>query len=157
MSMIFLNKIRYIIALKFEHQLWLMYFFTASFLVWLMLRFTSMKTLSTMMGQSLENRQACSLATQGQIEVASKMGTLMQRIANNTPWASQCMSQALCVKWLLNRYKIPSVFYLGALVESPNKTMKAHAWIDVQEQTIIGAPQHKNYDVVGTFITFNFN
>ena len=157
MNIKFLNKIRYAFNLKFEQQVWVVYFFAASFFVWLTLRFTTMQTLANMMGESLENRQACSLADKNQVKTASIMGSLMQKVARNVPWGSQCMAQALCVKWLLNRYKIPSVFYLGALIESPNQTMKAHAWIDVKQQTIIGAPQHKNYHIVGTFITFSFN
>jgi len=151
-----INKIKYVLSLKLEHQIWLVYFFIASFLAWLALRFTSMQRLTAMMGTSLENREASSLANLNQIKLASKMGQLMQRVASNVPWGSQCLAQALCVKWLLNRYKIPSAFYLGALFES-KKTMKAHAWINVKDQTIIGAPQHNSYRVVGTFITFNFD
>jgi len=95
------------------------------------------------------------LASKEQVVSAVEMGKFMSMVANNTPWKCQCLSQALCVKWLLNRYKIPSVFYFGsALEKKDNKThMKAHAWIDVGSKTVIGGPQHQHYKVVATFTT----
>jgi len=61
------------------------------------------------------------------------------------------------VQWLLNRSKIPSVFYLGAYIRSDNQGMKAHAWISVGRYVVIGAPEHRKYKPVATFTSPSFS
>jgi len=85
----------------------------------------------------------------------------MESVSRNVPWECKCLSEAICVKWLLNRYQIPAVFYLGARIhskeedseEQDKESLKAHAWINVGPCTVIGAPAHRNYQVVATFVT----
>ena len=68
-------------------------------------------------------------------------------------------------KVVIKRYQITSSFHLGAqlkpliALETDNasqdstKRFKAHAWITVNEQTIIGGPQDKDYNVVASFVS----
>ena len=79
----------------------------------------------------------------------------MHSVSKNVPWESKCLNDALCVKWLLNRYKIPAVFYLSAKINNEgsnlNSPMQAHAWVSVGPYTVTGAPKHLDFQVVATF------
>lgn len=113
--------------------------------------------------QYLSNRQVSVLALKGQINKARCIGKLMESVSRNVPWECKCLAEAICVKWLLNRYQIPAVFYLGARINAaPNsntndsatsENLQAHAWINVGQCTVIGAPTHRCYQVVATFVT----
>ncbi len=110
------------------------------------------------MGSYLENRQVVVIANDAQRIKASRIGRLMKTVSKNVPWECKCLSEALCVKWLLNYYKIPSVFYLGARLDKEDKNgMKAHAWVTVGPQIVIGGPGHKDYHVVATFTSPQLN
>ena len=109
------------------------------------------------MGDHLENRQLSVLVPPEQMRKAWDIGRLMSSVGKNVPWECKCLSEALCVKWLLNHYQIPSVFYLGAMLDpEAEKGMKAHAWVTVGHYVVIGGPVHRDYQVVATFITSGF-
>lgn len=149
------NKIGFVIQIPFEEKFWLAACFLGSIISWFVIRLISMKRLASAMGYYIENREICMLATTAQIEKAQRIGYLMEKISLNVPWESKCLSEALCVKWLLNRLRIPSVFYLGALIEKNDQQdkMKAHAWVNVAAITIIGSETHTNYIPIASFIT----
>lgn len=142
------------IDLPSERKFWLVVCFIGSLLAWFAIRLISMRKLASFMGSYLENRQVVVIANDSQRIKASGIGRLMKTVSKNVPWECQCLSEALCVKWLLNYYKIPSVFYLGARLDSEDKNgMKAHAWVTVGPSSVIGGPGHKYYHVVATFTT----
>lgn len=150
MSMNKWETTKYIFFLPFEKKLWLVVFTFGSLLTWVAIKMISMNRLASIMGYHIDNRSVCMLATDLQVKKAVEMGKLMSMVGNNTPWDCKCLCQALCVKWLLNRYSIPSVFYLGAKLGGG---LRAHAWVDVGQRTVTGAPQHREYQVVAAFTT----
>lgn len=156
--MTFTEKIQHIIQLSWERKMWLVVFSLGSLLCWFAIRLASSRKLAGNMGhQYLQNRMLCVLTHEEQAATASRMGKLMHSVSNNVPWESKCLTEALCVKWLLNRYKIPAVFYLGARINSDNEHesdhMQAHAWLSVGPYVVSGAPEHLNYQVVATFVS----
>jgi len=141
-------------------------FLIGSLLSWFAIRISSSRNLAKTMGdQYLQNRTLCVLATEEQALTASRMGKLMHSVSKNVPWESKCLTDALCVKWLLNRYRIPAVFYLGAKIDSTGdstddsanhsgnskNSMQAHAWVSVGPYVVTGAPEHLDFQVVATF------
>lgn len=134
-------------------------FLIGSLLSWFAIRISSSRNLARTMGdQYLQNRTLCVLATEEQALTASRMGKLMHSVSKNVPWESKCLTDALCVKWLLNRYRIPAVFYLGAKIDnstedtgSSKNSMQAHAWVSVGPYVVTGAPEHLDFQVVATF------
>jgi len=151
-SMSLTEKIKYVYDLPIVQKLWLVSFMGGSLIAWFVIRFVSMKALSSHLGHHLGNRTVCIPTESENIQLAIRMGQLMSMVGNNTPWECKCLSEALCVSWLLNLYRIPSVFYLGAaIVPQDERMMKAHAWIDVGDRTIIGGKQKIKYGVVATF------
>ncbi|MEQ9209715.1 MAG: lasso peptide biosynthesis B2 protein, partial [Pseudomonadales bacterium] len=98
----------------------------------------------------------CVLVNDEQAAMASRMGKLMYSVSKNVPWESKCLTDALCVKWLLDRYKIPAVFYLGARINNDKtslEAMQAHAWLSVGPFVVTGAPEHLDFQVVATFVS----
>ena len=155
----FMQRFCYLWKLSGEKKLWAVYFLLSLFIIWVSLRFISMPRLAKRMGDHLQNRTASTLADVSQVNKSLEMGKLISMVAKYTPWSSSCLAQALSIKVLLNYYKIPSILYLGAYLHSTQeqleKTMKAHAWVDVKNHTVIGAPQHLKYSVIGSFATLN--
>jgi len=72
--------------------------------------------------------------------------------ANNTPWKSVCLPQAVAGQWMLKRRRIAATLYLG-VAKNENKTEKlaAHAWLRCGDVILTGAPGHRQFTVVATF------
>ena len=155
------KKIYLIRQLNRQQKCWLFYFVLSSLVTRFALSFVAIRKLAKPMGVAIGNKELSTLATSGQIKMASEMGALMARVANNIPWQCTCLAQALCVKRLLNFYKVPSVLYIGALIsageDNKHNQLKAHAWIDVQSKTVIGGPQHLKYQVIAAFMSLSFD
>ena len=154
--MTFKEKITFALALPFEQKLWLLSFFLGSLICWFAVRMIPARKLAAKMGdQYLQHRQLSVITSEQQANSASKMGKLMASVSKNVPWESKCLTEALCVKWLLNRYQIPAVFYLGARLEPDTNTekMAAHAWLSVGPYVVTGAPAHLDFNVVATFVS----
>ena len=113
-----------------------------------------MKRLARLMGAHLENRQLSVIVNEAQLKKAHEIGGVMRAVSRHVPWPSKCLTEALCVKWLLNRYHIPSVMYLGARINPEDQNgMQAHAWIKVGRFAVVGGEGHKSYTVVASFTT----
>ena len=152
------QKASYIIQLPLEEKAWLIAFFIGSLISRIAILALPMNKLTRFMGHHLENRMVCIPASQKNTLTAIKMGRLMNMVSNNVPWKCACLSEALCLKWLLNRYRIPYVLYLGATLTSTSATsIKAHAWVDVGEQTIIDNYDDIDYRVTATFTSMKLN
>ncbi|WP_404787085.1 lasso peptide biosynthesis B2 protein [Altericista sp. CCNU0014] len=54
-----------------------------------------------------------------------------------TPGGAKCLTRALTVKVLLDRWNCPSDFKIGVIKNSADR-LEAHAWIEMQGQVIIG-------------------
>ena len=146
------NACKKIVLLTTQEKVWLLVFLIGSLVISLALRFISVQRILGFLGHPLENRTLMMLATKQQRALSVDMARVMGQVANNVPWPCECLVQAICVKWLLNRNNIPSVLYFGVRIDDP-KSLKAHAWIDVQQDTVIGGPQHQSYKVISTFIS----
>ena len=152
--MTFKEKIVFVWRLPLKRKMWLAGALLGSIISLLIIYILPSRYIKHFLGHSLSNRQFFVLVTQEQRLVARQIASLVKTVAHKVPWPCECLAQALCVKWLLNRYNIPSVMHLGARFEEQDSTvMKAHAWVNVGAYTVIGGPQHRQYKVVATFTT----
>jgi len=85
--------------------------------------------------------------------------------ANNMPWNTVCLPQAIAAKWMCKRRNIHSVMYLGvakkADTASPEHALhamfnqqtsiSAHAWLKVDDTIITGRVGHKKFTVLKKF------
>jgi len=142
------------LALPAEQKVWLLVFVCGSFVALVAIRLVPTRWIVPLMGSPLENRRVSVIATEEQWRKAWRMGNLMHAVGARLVPKSRCLIEALCVKWLLNRYRIPAVFHLGArLDKNAEKGMRAHAWMRVGPVAVIGGPSEREYPIVATFTT----
>jgi hypothetical protein len=79
---------------------------------------------------------------------ADQIGKAVSRAASHTPWQSACLVQSLAVQKMLQRRRIPGVFYLGIFKEDE---MKAHAWSQCDGIILTGKQGHEKFTVVSVF------
>jgi hypothetical protein len=74
------------------------------------------------------------------------------RAANNTPWESACLVQALSAHRMLLKRDIPGIFYLGVMKDNVEDCqIKAHAWTEVGERIITGKAGYEKYNVIAVY------
>lgn len=148
------KNLRSALALPLERKAWLLAFLLGMPLAWIGVRVLPMRRLLPLVGAPLENRRVSVLATRTQWRKARSMGKLMHAMGERMLPSSRCLVEALCVKWMLNRYDIPAVFYLGARLDKEKKEgMRAHAWVRVGPVAVVGGPSEREYPIVATFTT----
>jgi len=87
-----------------------------------------------------------------QISTAQVIGEAVRTAANNTPWESACLVQALTAQRILRRKGIGGVFHLGARMDDTNdQQIHAHAWLVCDSHIITGDVGHEEYKVLTTF------
>lgn len=58
-----------------------------------------------------------------------QMREALERALRYTPWDNSCLVQAVAVKKMLDRRRIPCTLYLGVAKDAKNgQDLKAHAW-----------------------------
>ena len=76
----------------------------------------------------------------GQVSRAKAVSKAVVLAANNTPWESACLVQALTAQRMLQRRGIPGVFYLGVHRDNTKVgNMRAHAWLLCGDLVVTGA------------------
>ncbi|MEN9576600.1 MAG: hypothetical protein RL514_4455 [Verrucomicrobiota bacterium] len=140
-----------------EKHLWVLAFTLGSLLAWVAIRTCRMKRLGQFLGEHQKTTSLSVLATQAQVAKAWAIGQVMAAVGRNVPWECKCLAEALCVKWMLDRYRIPSVTFLGAyLAPEDAKGMKAHAWLAVERKIVIGGRLSPAYQVTAVFAQTKF-
>lgn len=134
-----------------EKQAWVAVLTAGSLIAWFAIRLFKMKRFAVFFGEYQENRTACVLATTEQRDKAWQIGRIMEIVTKNVPWECKCLAEALCVKWVLDRYHIPSATYLGACLDE-KEGMKAHAWLSVSDYIVIGGSGHEDYQVTSVLL-----
>jgi hypothetical protein len=77
--------------------------------------------------------------TDAQRTLSAEIAKAIRMAANNTPWESACLVQALTAQRMLRRRGIPGVFYLGVMRNrDADEKMKAHAWSKCGDLVLTG-------------------
>ncbi len=147
------QKLHYFLTLPFERKLWFCFSIFSSFGIWVLIRFFKAKHLHIFMGHHAGNIMLCNLSSKQQTLKAWRIARIVEAVCRGVPWECKCLTEAICTNMILSFYRIPSIFYLGSMIDkhSPN-SMKAHAWLTVGEHCIIGGKVADNgYIVTATF------
>ena len=64
--------------------------------------------------------------------------------ANNVPWRSDCLPQAIAARILLKRQGYASIIHLGVEKSSPDAVV-GHAWLSCGETVVTGGEQAGRY------------
>jgi len=68
---------------------------------------------------------------------AARVGRAVERVASVLPWKPVCLPQAVAVRFMLHRRRIPCRCHLGVVQSSP---ALAHAWVTVAGSVVQGGP-----------------
>jgi len=106
--------------------------------------------LAKSLGQHM--RESAQEAASTEVALAMLVGRAVQSAANNTPWQSVCLPQAVTGQWMLKRRNISATLYLGVMkAEHKPEQLAAHAWLRCGSRILTGAAGHRQYTVVSTF------
>lgn len=89
-----------------------------------------------------------------QLITAINTGKAVRAAANNTPWKSACLMQALTAQRMLAKRKIPGLFFIGARLDKEAKEkqrLKAHAWLQCSHHIITGDTGHIQHKILSVF------
>lgn len=87
-----------------------------------------------------------------QLTKAVVIGKAVRSAAANTPWESLCLAQALTAQRMLSKRGIAGIFHLGAMMGGTGEEkLKAHAWLQCDQQIITGEAGHEEHAVLLTF------
>ena len=83
---------------------------------------------------------------------ARMVGQAVRSAANNTPWESLCLPQAVAGQWMLKRRHIAGTLYLGvAKDKAKTERLAAHAWLRCGNIILTGREGHRQFTVVAVF------
>jgi len=83
---------------------------------------------------------------------ARLIGQAIRSAANNTPWQSFCLPQAVAAQWMLRRRRVAATLYLGVSKdETKPEKLAAHAWLRCGDIILTGAGGHRQCTVVAAF------
>lgn len=85
-----------------------------------------------------------------ELKTAITIGACIEKTANNTPWKSACLVQALTAARMLRRRNIPGAVYIGVMrsLDSGAATMEAHAWTRCGDSVVTGGNGHESFTVM---------
>ncbi len=85
-------------------------------------------------------------------DIARRVGEAISRASAYTPWESACLVQSLTARQMLQKRRIPGVFYLGVAKDQEDEVnIKAHSWSQCGEEIITGGSGHKAFTVISVF------
>jgi hypothetical protein len=149
-----LRKIRLFLKLPTRHKLWFIWCYFFSGIVRASILLLPFRWLSPHLGAYYQKHQFSTVVTDDQKLLAWRIGQMTQSACKYTPWESKCLVQAILARYLLDRYEIPCVLYLGLFKpKTGNDDLKAHAWLCTGPWVITGGSGHQPFKVVATYVS----
>lgn len=74
----------------------------------------------------------------------------VDRWARRVPWKAVCFQQGVAVQMMLHRRRVRSKLHYG-LAQSPDTGLKAHVWISVGGQVVLGGRTSEQFVCLATF------
>ncbi len=97
-------------------------------------------------------RESAPEVSPAELRHARLIGQAVRSAANNTPWQSVCLPQAVAAQWMLKRRKISATLYLGvAKADAKPGQLAAHAWLRCGGTILTGGAGHRQFTVVAAF------
>jgi len=108
------------------------------------------KWLALSLGERMS--ESCTCMNASDLYVARMIGQAVRSAANNTPWESVCLPQAVAAQWMLKRRRITGTLYLGVTKDdTKSENFAAHAWLRCGNVVLTGSSGHQQCTVVATF------
>lgn len=149
-----LGKFQVFYQLSLEEKTWFISLYVLSGIARLAVITLPFRWIIRLLGQSVENRQLCVLASQQQLKTAHRIGLITNVVSKYTPWQTKCLIQAMIARYLLGYYRIPYVLYIGIKNVNRQETeLKGHAWLCVGHSVITGRQGHHTFTIASSFVS----
>jgi len=103
------------------------------------------------MGEPLTNRPPVVELSPIQLILISRVQLAVARVHRYVPWNTECYTQALTAKYLLQQRGIPSLLTIGFKKDESGE-VQGHAWLTINEWAVTGMRHDLNsYVVNGRF------
>jgi hypothetical protein len=111
------------------------------------LRLTPASKITGLLG-TLQTTEPSAEAGVEQLREAARVGLTVARVAPRLPWSATCLPQALAVRRMLRRRRIPNRLHLGVTSATVGE---AHAWVTVDEHPVVGGAGVERYVPLAAF------
>lgn len=103
------------------------------------------------MGNAVSDQPLAIDLASSQLIIISRAQLAVARVHRYVPWNTECYTQALTAKYLLQQRGVPSLLSIGFKKDDVGK-IQGHAWLSVNEWIITGMqPDLGSYVVNGRF------
>ncbi len=103
------------------------------------------------MGEAVTDQPSPVELLSSQLIVISRVQLAVARVHRYVPWNTECYTQALTAKYLLQQWGIPSILTIG-FKKDQNGEVQGHAWLTINEWVVTGMRHDLNsYIVNGKF------
>ena len=103
------------------------------------------------MGEPLTNQPPVVELSSRQLILISRIQLAVARVHRYVPWNTECYTQALTAKYLLQKRGIPSLLTIGFKKDESGE-VQGHAWLTINEWVVTGMRHDLNsYVVNGRF------
>lgn len=150
---ILIRKLKTAIKLSSIQKAWILPLYILSGIMNLLIQVLPFRWILPFMGKSFQNSEMSILASSDQEKRAQQLGNVIKMVANNTPWESKCLVQALLARVVLRFHKIPHIVFFGiAKPEVKGESPKAHAWVSTGRYFVTGGTNN-TFTVISSFVS----
>lgn len=76
---------------------------------------------------------------------------IMDALGRRVPFRAVCLQRGIALQWMLRRRGVDAVLHYGVRMPSEGNKLTAHVWISVDDDVLLGAPQHEHYTEVARY------
>lgn len=76
---------------------------------------------------------------------------IVDALGRRLPFRAVCLQQGIALQWMLRRRGVDAILHYGVLLPKGGGEILAHVWVSVDNQVLLGAPQHRNYAEVARY------
>ncbi|UUR08406.1 lasso peptide biosynthesis B2 protein [Sphingomonas glaciei] len=80
-----------------------------------------------------------------------EIGRIVDALGRRLPFRAVCLQQGIALQWMLRRRGVEAILHYGVQLPKPSGEIRAHVWVSVGGQVLIGAPQHADYTEVAHY------
>ncbi len=147
-----LRKCKALSSLSWRARAWLLPAWLALGFSRLLLRLVPFQRLAPCLGQACGDAPYIPLLTPRQATLAADIGRAVRMAARHTPWASDCLPQALTARALLSVHGIPCLLCLGVRRQPGHAGVEAHAWLVAGPQQVTGGDGFPRFRILGSYV-----
>lgn len=113
--------------------------------------FAPFRWVAPLLGRTRPGTAPISPCNSTQRVVALEVRKAVLRVANNLPWHSSCLVQAIAALFMIARRRLPSTLELGVR-RGGSMELAAHAWLRCGDVDIVGTETAADFPTIVAFV-----